>query len=65
MLQYAGLRARPLFDVYPQDERCYESAAPGLGVRAYIEALGSGFEEMTFVPLSDLWERELRDLFDE
>lgn len=43
----------------------YENAAPGLGVRAYIEALGSGFEEMTFVPLSDLWERELRDLFDE
>lgn len=36
-----------------------------LSVREYIEELGSDFVEMPFVPLSDLWERELRSLFDD
>jgi hypothetical protein len=42
-----------------------ERDSPGLKVREYIAALSEGFEETSFEPLSDLWERELRDLFDE
>jgi proteasome assembly chaperone (PAC2) family protein len=42
-----------------------ERDSPGLKVGEYIADLTSGFEETPFEPLSDLWERELRDLFDE
>ncbi len=45
--------------------RQLERDSPELKVRDYIAALTEGFEETSFEPLSDLWERELRDLFDE
>lgn len=38
--------------------------SPELKVQDYIAALTEGFEETPFEPLSDLWERELRDLFE-
>ena len=41
-----------------------ERDSPELKVGEYIASLTEGFEEMPFEPLSDLWERELRDLFD-
>lgn len=41
-----------------------EQDSPELKVQDYIAALTEGFEETPFEPLSDLWERELRDLFE-
>jgi proteasome assembly chaperone (PAC2) family protein len=42
-----------------------EEKAPRLKVREYLEQLADEFTEIPFMPLGDLWERELRDLFDE
>ena len=38
---------------------------PELGVREQIAELTAEFEEMPFMPLSDVWGRELKDLFEE
>ena len=38
---------------------------PQLKVKAYLEALTSEFTEKPFMPLDDLWERELKDLLDD
>jgi proteasome assembly chaperone (PAC2) family protein len=38
---------------------------PELKVRDQIAELAADFEEMPFMPLSDVWERELRDLFED
>jgi proteasome assembly chaperone (PAC2) family protein len=38
---------------------------PELGVREQIAGLTAEFDELSFVPLSDVWERELKDLFEE
>jgi predicted ATP-grasp superfamily ATP-dependent carboligase len=45
--------------------RQLERDSPELKVSEYIASLTEGFEETPFEPLSDLWERELRNLFDE
>ena len=42
-----------------------EEQAPRLKVREYLEQLSAQFTERPFMPVDDLWERELRDLFDE
>ena len=42
-----------------------DGLAPQLGVREYMEQLSETFEEMPFYPLDDVWEDELRRLFDE
>jgi predicted ATP-grasp superfamily ATP-dependent carboligase len=39
--------------------------APQLGIRDYMKQLSESFEEMPFYPLDDVWEDELRRLFDE
>ena len=38
---------------------------PELKVRDQIATLTADFEEMPFMPLSDVWGRELRDLFED
>jgi hypothetical protein len=38
---------------------------PQLEVGAYMEEVYRDFTERSFVPLSDVWEQELRDLFDD
>jgi len=38
---------------------------PQLKVREYLEGLTSDFMERPFMPLDDIWERELGDLFNE
>jgi len=38
---------------------------PQLQVRAYLEKANEEFTEMPFVPLSDVWEEQLGDLFEE
>jgi len=40
-----------------------DRAMPGLGVREYMERLARDFAEMSFMPLDEVWERELGDLF--
>ncbi len=42
-----------------------DGLAPQLGVREYIERLSESFTEMTFDPLDDVWEQELRRLLDD
>lgn len=42
-----------------------ESKLPRLGVRAYMEKVNRDFREVTFVPLSDVWEEELGRLLDD
>lgn len=39
--------------------------APQLGIREYMNRLSESFEEMPFYPLDDVWEDELRRLFDD
>jgi len=41
-----------------------ERKQPQAGVRAFIDKLSEQFTEMSFVPLDDVWDRELGDLFD-
>lgn len=40
-----------------------ERRAPQAGVRAYVEGLAHAFTELPFVPLDDVWDRELGDIF--
>lgn len=42
-----------------------EGMAPQLGVREYLAKLSEDFTEMPFQPLDDVWEDELRRLFDD
>jgi predicted ATP-grasp superfamily ATP-dependent carboligase len=42
-----------------------DSLAPQLGIRDYMSRLSESFEEMPFYPLDEVWENELRRLFDE
>lgn len=42
-----------------------DRAAPELGVRDYLTRLSEEFTEMPFSPLDDVWEEELRRLFDD
>lgn len=48
------------------DERAAEldRLNPELGVRDYLARLSDNFEETPFYPLDDVWERELRNLFE-
>lgn len=36
---------------------------PELDIQRYLQVIAKDFEEMTFMPLDDLWEEELGDLF--
>jgi proteasome assembly chaperone (PAC2) family protein len=42
-----------------------DEQAPGLKVHEYLDGLSDEFTENPFMPMDDLWTRELRDLFDE
>jgi len=41
-----------------------DKSSPELGVRDYLRRLSEEFNEVPFDPLSDVWEQELRRLFD-
>ena len=41
-----------------------DSVAPQLGVRDYLKTLSDEFDEDTFDPLDEVWEDEIRRLFD-
>ncbi|MBK8987140.1 MAG: PAC2 family protein [Chloroflexi bacterium] len=36
---------------------------PEFNIRDYLDKLDADFDELSFVPLDDLWEQELRDIF--
>lgn len=40
-----------------------ERALPQINVRSYLQKLTENFTERPFMPLDDVWEQELRDLF--
>ena len=42
-----------------------EQKTPQLNVRAYLEEVARDFTERSFMPLGDVWERELGDLFED
>lgn len=42
-----------------------DAKMPKLQVREYVEKLTKDFTEMAFMPLDDVWERELGDLFED
>jgi proteasome assembly chaperone (PAC2) family protein len=42
-----------------------ERSSPQAGVRDYMQRLSESFTEITFDPLDDMWEQELRRLFDD
>jgi proteasome assembly chaperone (PAC2) family protein len=42
-----------------------EKEIPQLKVKKYLEKINQEFTEMTFMPLDDVWERELGNLFDD
>ncbi len=42
-----------------------EEEAPQLGVREYLARISEAFTEVPFNPLGDIWEEELRRLFDD
>lgn len=42
-----------------------DKQAPQLKIKEYIDGLAGDFTEMAFMPLDDVWERELGDLLDE
>jgi proteasome assembly chaperone (PAC2) family protein len=42
-----------------------DAKLPQLNVKEYMDELADDFTERPFMPLSDLWDRELRDLFDD
>jgi proteasome assembly chaperone (PAC2) family protein len=42
-----------------------EKTLPQINVRGYLEKLTDNFTERPFMPLDDVWERELGDLFDD
>lgn len=42
-----------------------DQAAPQVGLHEYFERLNEDFEEVIFDPLDDVWEEELRKLFDD
>jgi predicted ATP-grasp superfamily ATP-dependent carboligase len=42
-----------------------ERTLPQINVRSYLEKLAGSFTERPFMPLDDMWERELGDLFDD
>ena len=42
-----------------------ENEMPQLKIKEYMEKLTEDFKEISFMPLDDVWERELGDLFDD
>jgi len=41
-----------------------DQQAPHLGVREYFKKLGEEFNETPFIPLDDVWEQNLKHIFD-
>lgn len=66
-LDLSDLEARSEKLVKVVDDKVEEldGLAPQFGIREYMDRLSETFEEMPFYPLDDVWEDELRRLFDD
>ena len=42
-----------------------QKRVPQINMTEYMEAISERFSEQSFMPLDDVWERELGDLFDD
>jgi proteasome assembly chaperone (PAC2) family protein len=58
-------RSQQLIEVLDAKVDQLHSLAPQLGVHEYMARLAEGFNEVLFEPLDDVWEEELRRLFDD
>jgi len=58
-------RSQELISAWDAKLEQLERKMPQLGVRAYMEKVNRDFTEVTFVPLSDVWEEELGHLLDD
>jgi hypothetical protein len=57
-------RSQELIRVVDEKMDELDKAAPQLGVRDYLKRLSDDFIETPFEPLDDIWEDEIRRLFD-
>jgi proteasome assembly chaperone (PAC2) family protein len=57
-------KSKRLIDVVDNKVNELDEKAPQLSVREYMDRLAEEFVEQTFNPLDDVWEDELRRLFD-
>jgi proteasome assembly chaperone (PAC2) family protein len=58
-------RSEELISAWDEKIEQMAVAMPQLGVRAYLEKVNEEFSEMSFFPLSDIWEEGLDHLFDD
>ncbi len=63
-LSQLGLKSKRLLELVEFKIEELDSSAPQLGVRDYIQRLSEDFQETNFAPLDDVWEENLRRLFD-
>lgn len=59
------IRSEKLVKVVEDKVEELDSLAPQFGIREYLDRLSETFEERPFYPLDDVWEDELRRLFDD
>lgn len=57
-------RSKQLVKVFDEKIEELEGVAPQIGIRDYLNRLSEEFVEMPFAPLDDIWEQEIRRLFD-
>ncbi|GAB4573718.1 MAG: hypothetical protein Kow0077_16910 [Anaerolineae bacterium] len=58
-------RSEELIDVMDAKVDELDKSVPEIRIRDYFAQLAENFKEVTFDPLADVWEEELRRLFDE
>jgi proteasome assembly chaperone (PAC2) family protein len=63
-LEELALRSRRLLHTIENRVDELDRQAPDVGVREYFRKLSAEFVEMPFIPLDDIWEKNLRDLLD-
>ena len=57
-------KSKRLVDLVDRKVEELDSVAPEVSVREYMDRLTDEFMETTFDPLEDIWEEEIRRLFD-
>ncbi|MEM7343571.1 MAG: PAC2 family protein, partial [Chloroflexota bacterium] len=57
--------SQELMDTMAAKFKELEEEAPELKIKEFLAELAQEFTERTFMPLDDVWERELGDLFDD
>jgi hypothetical protein len=58
-------KSKDLVNLFDSKIEELEKEAPELGVRDYLNQISDGFSVTPFTPLDDVWEEELRRLFDQ